>query len=100
MAIKQSTLIIGRQPLVEALQSGRSIDKILFQKNISGEAILQIRQLAREYNVPIQLVPPEKLNGLTKANHQGVVAIAGLVQYLDLQQVIDHVVEKGEAHYL
>ena len=97
MAIKQSTLIIGRQPLVEALQSGRSIDKILFQKNISGEAILQIRQLAREYNVPIQLVPPEKLNGLTKANHQGVVAIAGLVQYLDLQQVIDHVVEKGEA---
>ena len=97
MAIKQSALIIGRQPLVEALQSGRSIDKILFQKNISGEAILQIRQLAREYNVPIQLVPPEKLNGLTKANHQGVVAIAGLVQYLDLQQVIDHVVEKGEA---
>ena len=33
MAIKQSALIIGRQPLVEALQSGRSIDKILFQKN-------------------------------------------------------------------
>ena len=97
MAIKQSALIIGRQPLVEALQSGRSIDKILFQKNISGEAILQIRQLAREYNVPIQLVPPEKLNGLTKANHQGVIAFAGLVAYLDLQQVIDHVVEKGEA---
>jgi 23S rRNA (guanosine2251-2'-O)-methyltransferase len=47
MAIKQSALIIGRQPLVEALQSGRSIDKILFQKNIAGEAILQIRQLAR-----------------------------------------------------
>jgi 23S rRNA (guanosine2251-2'-O)-methyltransferase len=40
-------------------------------------------------------VPVEKLNGLTKANHQGVIAIVALVQYLDLQQVIDHVVSAG-----
>jgi len=96
MAIKQSALIIGRQPLVEAMETGRPIDKILMQKNISGESIATIRQLAREKNIPIQLVPPEKLHSLTRANHQGLVAFAALVQYMDLQQVIDHVVSNGE----
>jgi 23S rRNA (guanosine2251-2'-O)-methyltransferase len=97
MPVKQSSLIIGRQPLVEALETGRPIDKILLQKNATGEAIAQIRQLARTHQVPIQLVPQEKLNSLTRANHQGIVAFAGLVQYMDLQQVIDHVVAKGES---
>jgi 23S rRNA (guanosine2251-2'-O)-methyltransferase len=94
--IKKSSLIIGRQPIIEAIQSGRPIDKILFQRNVSGDAIGTIRQLAQEHHIPIQQVPPEKLHGLTKANHQGCIAIAGLVQYLDLQQVIDHVVGSGE----
>jgi 23S rRNA (guanosine2251-2'-O)-methyltransferase len=96
MPIKQSSLIIGRQPLVEALQGGRAIDKILLQKNISGDVINTIRQLAREHNVPIQVVPPEKLDGMTKANHQGVLAFVARVQYMDLQQVIDHTVSNGE----
>ena len=96
MAIKKSSIIIGRQPLVEALQSGKAIDKILLQKNANGEVVQQIRALSREHNIPIQLVPVEKLNGLTKANHQGVIAFVALVQYLDLQQVIDHVVSNGD----
>ncbi|HEY7160377.1 MAG TPA: RNA methyltransferase substrate-binding domain-containing protein, partial [Acidobacteriota bacterium] len=74
--MKKSSLIVGRQPLIEAIQSGRPIDKILFQKNISGDAIGQIRHLAKENNIPIQQVPPEKLFSLTKANHQGVIAFA------------------------
>lgn len=96
MSVKQSSLIIGRQPLVEALQSGKSIDKILLQKNTVGDVINTIRQLARENNIPIQIVPVEKLNGMTKANHQGVLAFAARVAYMDLQQVIDHVVSNGE----
>lgn len=96
MALKQSSLIIGRQPLVEALQSGKSIDKILLQKNTVGDVINTIRQLAREKNIPIQVVPVEKLNGMTKANHQGVIAFVARVAYMDLQQVIDHVVSNGE----
>jgi 23S rRNA (guanosine2251-2'-O)-methyltransferase len=91
-----SSLVIGRQPVIEAITAGRSIDKILFQKNISGESIGEIRKLARDNNIPIQQVPAEKLHSMTRANHQGCIAIAGLVKYLDLQQVIDHVVSKGE----
>jgi len=67
----------------------------LLQRNTSGDAIAEIRQLAREHNIPIQVVPVEKLASMTRANHQGVLAFAGLVQYLDLQQVIDQVVTEG-----
>jgi 23S rRNA (guanosine2251-2'-O)-methyltransferase len=96
MAVKQSSLIIGRQPLIEALQAGKAIDKILLQKNATGEALTAIRQLAREKQVPVQQVPAEKLHYLTRANHQGVIAFAALVQYMDLQQVIDHIVSEGQ----
>ena len=94
--IKKSQLIIGRLPVIEAIEAGRAIDKIFFQRGVTGDAIGKIRTLARDNNIPIQQVPPEKLDGLTKANHQGTIAIAGLVQYLDLQQVIDHIVGSGE----
>ncbi len=94
--MKSSALVIGRQPLIEAIESGRPIDKILFQRNVSGESIGEIRKLAKEHNIPIQQVPPEKLHTLTRANHQGVIAFAALVQYMQLQQVIDHVMAKGE----
>lgn len=93
--MKKSQLIIGRQPLIETIRSGRAVDKILLQRNTAGESIAEIRELAREYHIPVQVVPVEKLGSLTKANHQGVIAFAGLVQYMDLQQVIDHTVNEG-----
>lgn len=93
--MKKSSLIIGRQPLVEALQLGRGVDKILLQKNASGDVAANIRRLAKEHHVPVQVVPVEKLNSISRANHQGVIAFAALVQYMDLQQVIDHVVGSG-----
>ncbi|HYF30103.1 MAG TPA: 23S rRNA (guanosine(2251)-2'-O)-methyltransferase RlmB [Chitinophagaceae bacterium] len=94
--MKKSSLIIGRQPLIESLNAGRAIDKILLQKNVAGDAINDIRRLAAKQQVPIQYVPVEKLNSLTRANHQGVIAFAALVQYLNLQEVIDHVVNQGQ----
>jgi 23S rRNA (guanosine2251-2'-O)-methyltransferase len=91
----KSSLIIGRQPVVEALESGRSIDKVLLQANVSGEIVSKIRQLAKKQNVPVQVVPPEKLNSYTRSNHQGCIALAALVAYMDLQDVIDHVTTSG-----
>ena len=94
--MKNSSIIIGRQPLIESLQSGKNIDKILFQKNITGDAVGIVRKLAREKNIPIQYVPAEKLNAITRSNHQGMIAYKALVDYINLQQVIDHVVGSGQ----
>lgn len=94
--MKKTSLIIGRQPLIEALQSGRGVDKILLQRTAAGDVAAAIRKLAKEHNVPVQVVPIEKLNSISRANHQGVIAFAAMVQYMELQQVIDHVVSLGQ----
>lgn len=100
MPPKQDKLIIGRQPLIEAIHSGKAIDKIFFQKNVEGDSIGAIRHLAKEKNIPIQVVPIEKLNSLSRANHQGVMAFVASVIYMDLQQVIDHEVSEGNVPLL
>ena len=92
----KSTYVVGRQPVVEAMNAGKQLDRIYLQAGIGGEIIQEIRKAAQALQVPINMVPLEKLNSLTRANHQGVVAIAGLVKYMDLQQVIDHINEQGE----
>lgn len=93
----KKNIIAGRNPVTEALKAGQTIDKILLFKNASGEAINEIRQLAKDNQVPVQYVPNEKLNSLTNIQHQGVVAFKSAIRYQDLQQVIDWVNEKGEA---
>jgi 23S rRNA (guanosine2251-2'-O)-methyltransferase len=92
----KNTFIIGRQPVLEALHAGKQIDRIFIQKNTGGDIIYEIRKLANDAEVPVNVVPVEKLNSFTRANHQGIVAIAGLISYTDLQAVIDHVVSSGE----
>jgi 23S rRNA (guanosine2251-2'-O)-methyltransferase len=96
MSSFKNRLIIGRQPLVEAIAAGKTIDKILLQKNANGETSNQIRTLCKEHQIPMQFVPVEKLNSFTKANHQGVIAFTALVNYLSLQQIIDFTVGNGD----
>jgi 23S rRNA (guanosine2251-2'-O)-methyltransferase len=94
---KKTPVITGRQPVIEALESGRSIDKVLLQSNASGEIIGKIRHLAKERGIPLQVVPIDKLNSITRTNHQGCIALAATVTYLGFQQVINNVISTGIA---
>ncbi|WP_344977946.1 23S rRNA (guanosine(2251)-2'-O)-methyltransferase RlmB [Compostibacter hankyongensis] len=103
MQKRKPALIIGRQPVMEALRSGQLIERIFLQRNAGGPAVQELLQLADEQQVPVNRVPAEKLNSMSGAyrrpgtvNHQGCIAIGGLVRYLDLQDVISHVVEQGK----
>lgn len=89
-------LLIGRKPVLEALEQGSGIEKVFLLRTATGEEVNRIKHLAKELNIPISQVPVEKLNGMTKAMHQGVVAYASLLDYVDLQSAIDSVVDKGE----
>lgn len=91
-----STNITGRQPLIEALKNGDQIERIYIQRNASGEGIEQIKLLAQELQIPVNVVPIEKLNSMTRYNHQGVIGINSIIQFFDLQQSIDHVISKRE----
>jgi 23S rRNA (guanosine2251-2'-O)-methyltransferase len=88
-------LIVGRNPVVEALSTGIAIEKIFLLRTAAGEDISAIKKLASQQGIPVAQVPAEKLDRLTKVQHQGVVALAGLLQYIELQAGISHVVESG-----
>ena len=63
-------LLIGRKPVMEALQQGTTIEKIFLLRSATGPEIIAIRQLAKDRNIPISQVPVEKLSNLTKAKQQ------------------------------
>ena len=92
---KNATHIIGRQPVLEALREGNQLERVFIQRNASGEIIEEIRILAQKLQIPINSVPLEKLHSLTKANHQGVIGLNSIIQYIDLQDAIDHVVQQA-----
>lgn len=93
-------LVVGRKPLIEAIASGKTVEKIFLLRTATGEEISQIKQLAKEHNIPLSLVPMEKLNKLTRIQHQGVVAWTSLIDYVDLQDGISHIVEQGQTPLL
>lgn len=99
-SVPKSRLIIGRKPLLEALNNAANIEKIFMLQTATGDEITAIRKKARELNIAFSLVPPEKLTRFTQANHQGIVAIAGLIEYQPLQEIISRAVDKGETPLL
>ncbi|MBX2934409.1 MAG: 23S rRNA (guanosine(2251)-2'-O)-methyltransferase RlmB [Ferruginibacter sp.] len=97
---KKSSLVVGRTAVINAMQSGKQLERIYLQNNIHGELVDEIKKLAEKTQTPINKVPVEKLNNLNVYNHEGCVALIAKVQYQDLQDVISFVVEKGEAPLL
>lgn len=93
---KPLRLIIGRNPVSEALSTGVAIEKIFLLRSANGEEISTIKRLAAQHNIPLTQVPAEKLDRLTKSQHQGVVALAGLLHYIEVQDGINYVVDKGD----
>jgi len=94
---KKNTLVIGRNAIIKALQSGQQLDRIYLDARAQGEDISEIKKLASQNGVPINYVPVAKLNGFNITDHEGCVAQIAKVQYQNLQDVISLVTESGEA---
>lgn len=92
----QSTadFVFGVQSVLELLKSEKDIEKILVQKDFSHP---ELEQLARSKRAIIQKVPVEKLNSITRKNHQGVLAFASPINYATLSTVIASSYESGRA---
>ena len=93
---KKSTLIIGRNKVIEAIQQGKQLERIFLSGTVHGELIDSIKRLAEENKIPINKVPVEKLNSFNVSNHEGCVAVISKIQYQDLQELISFVVDKGD----
>ncbi len=94
---KPKNLIYGRNPISEALESAKSFEKLFVQRGLKSESVKRISALAIKADIPIQRVPVEKLNRLTRnAAHQGVAGYLAMIQYYSLEDILSHVYDRGE----
>ena len=89
-------LVIGRNPVLELLKSERMVEKIYMQQGLKGEFEIELRNLLKGRNIPVSHVHPAKLNGITSQNHQGVIAVTALIEYTELEDLIDNIFFRGE----
>lgn len=88
--------IFGIRTVIEAINSGKKIEKILFKKDLQGLIFNELFSLAKDNNIPFQFVPVEKINKFTRKNHQGVIAYISLIEFQDIEQITQMVFEQGK----
>lgn len=94
--MEQDTNIFGIRAVIEAINAGKNVDKVFVQKGLRGDLIQELEQLLRKESISTSYVPVEKLNRLTKKNHQGVVAQIAPVTFYDLDDLVLNVIESGK----
>ena len=93
--------IEGRNPVMEAIRSGRSIDKILIQKDINEGSIVKIRAAAQANRIVVSEVAKQKLDKLSQTGvHQGVIAYTAVHEYHEVDEILALAQEAGEPPFL
>ncbi len=92
--------IVGKNPVIEALKSGRDINKILVAEGSQRGTMQQITQLAKEANVLVQFVPKKKIDQITEQNHQGVLAYVAAYQYAEIDDLFTIAEKRNEPPFL
>jgi 23S rRNA (guanosine2251-2'-O)-methyltransferase len=93
-------LTFGIRSVIEAIKQGKTINKILLQKGLTGELIKELLVLVHKENIVVQKVPVQKLNHMVKKNHQGVIAMISPVDYHQIDWLVQQVYEKGEDPFI
>lgn len=96
MIMDRSDYIFGIRPVMEAMEAGKSIDKILIKRELTGDLAKELMDMARRFGIYCQKVPLEKLNRITAKNHQGVIAIISPIRYHELENVVIGLYEEGK----
>lgn len=94
--MEKSDYIFGIRAILEAIEAGKSIDKVLIRRDIGGDLAKELLEKVREYDIVMQRVPLEKLNRITMKNHQGAIAILSPVGYNRLDNLIPQLYEEGK----
>jgi 23S rRNA (guanosine2251-2'-O)-methyltransferase len=87
--------IYGMHPVIEAIHSGKEIDRVLFRAGLKGETFRKLTSLVKEHQIPFQYVPLDKLNKLSTRNHQGVIAYISRISYTRPEDLVPFVFESG-----
>ncbi|MCX2738632.1 23S rRNA (guanosine(2251)-2'-O)-methyltransferase RlmB [Pontibacter anaerobius] len=92
----KSEMIFGSRPILEALTAGKELEKIFLLRGTRNPTTDEIVKLAKGREVPVVTVPVEKLNKLTRKNHQGAVAMISPISYQPLSEIVTALFEQGK----
>lgn len=88
--------IFGIRAVIEAIESGKEIEKLLVKRGLGGELWQELATLVREHSIPMQQVPVERINRVTRKNHQGVVAFISPITFQPIEEIIPRLFEEGK----
>ncbi len=92
--------IFGIRPVMEALEAGKTIDKIFLQNALQGPLYAELKKLLSTHGIRANYVPVEKLNRFTRKNHQGVVAFISDIPFYSIEEVLPGIFEAGKTPFL
>jgi 23S rRNA (guanosine2251-2'-O)-methyltransferase len=93
--MEKDKMVYGVRPVIEALQAGKEIEKVLVVTGLKNELFPEMRKMLNEKDIPMQYVPIEKLNRVTRQNHQGVIAFVSPIVYEDYEQIVPALFDIG-----
>nr|WP_317632588.1 23S rRNA (guanosine(2251)-2'-O)-methyltransferase RlmB [uncultured Flavobacterium sp.] len=88
--------IFGIRAIIEAINAGKNIDKVFIQKEAKGDLMQELFKTMKAKNINFSYVPVEKLNKLTRNNHQGAVASISPIEFYSMEQLVQKVQESGK----
>lgn len=97
---RKEDFIFGLRPVIEAIEAGKTIDKIFLQNALQGSIYAELKALLSKYKIRPNYVPVEKLNRFTRKNHQGVVAFISDVPFYKIEEVLPQIFEDGKTPFL
>ncbi|MBD5305886.1 MAG: 23S rRNA (guanosine(2251)-2'-O)-methyltransferase RlmB [Bacteroides sp.] len=92
--------IFGIRAVIEAIEAGKSIDKVLVRKDLGGDLARELFSKIKEYGIVMQRVPQERLNRITMKNHQGAIAMISPVTYHHLDNLLPSLFEEGQNPFI
>ena len=93
--IEKNEMIFGVRAVIEAIQAGKEIDKILIKRDIQSDLSKELFAAIKGTMIPVQRVPVERINRITKKNHQGVVAYISSITYQRTEDLVPYLFEQG-----
>lgn len=96
----EKDMIFGIRAVIEAIQAGSEIDKILVRRDMTSELSRELFSALNGLEVPVQKVPLEKLNRITLKNHQGVIAFISPVVYQHIEDIVPSIYEEGRMPFI
>lgn len=100
MKKNDKSLLFGRHPVEEALQQHKQIEKVFLQQGTRGQFEKYLRQVCKEKNIPLQMVPKQKLDRMVRGNHQGVVLALSSIPFYRLEDLLPQIYEQGKTPLL